>query len=246
VRAAIVPRVQTTRTALITGANKGIGHAIAEGLGRLGHRVAVGARDAGRGDDAVARLRDAGIDAFRVTLDVTSEASVAAAARVVEDEAGGLDVLVNNAGISGRTDGGAQDPSTLDLDVLREVLDTNVLGVVRTTNALLPLLRRSAAPRIVNVSSTMGSLGLQAGPVMAAYGPSKTLLNAVTVSYARELANTPVLVNAACPGYVATDFTGFAGSRTPDEGARTIVRLATLPDDGPRGGFFDDGGAVPW
>jgi NAD(P)-dependent dehydrogenase (short-subunit alcohol dehydrogenase family) len=239
-------RVKDTKTALVTGANKGIGFATAQGLGALGYTVAVGARDAARRDDAVARLRGAGADAFGVALDVTGDDSVAAAAEVIEQEVGRLDVLVNNAGIAGRTDGGAQDPTTLDLDVVRAVLETNVFGVVRVTNAMLGLLRRSDAPRIVNVSSNMGSLALQTGPVMAAYAPSKSMLNSVTVQYARRLADTPVIVNACCPGYVATDFTGFNAPRTAEQGAAIAVRLATLPDDGPRGGFFDDDGAVPW
>jgi NAD(P)-dependent dehydrogenase (short-subunit alcohol dehydrogenase family) len=118
--------------------------------------------------------------------------------------------------------------------------------VVRVTNTLLPLLRRASSPRIVNMSSNMGSLTLQTGPVMAAYAPSKSMLNSVTAQYARQLADTNVLVNAACPGYVATDFTGFTGSRTPEQGAAIAIRLATLPDDGPRGGFFDEAGVVPW
>jgi NAD(P)-dependent dehydrogenase (short-subunit alcohol dehydrogenase family) len=238
--------VNDTRTALVTGANKGIGFAIARGLGELGLAVAVGARDDVRREEAVDRLRAGGVVAFGVALDVTSDEGVVAAAEAIERRAGRLDVLVNNAGIAGRTDGGAQDPTTLDLDVLRAVLDTNVLGVVRVTNAMLPLLRRSPSPRIVNVSSTMGSLALQAGPVLAAYAPSKSLLNSITVQYARALADTGILVNAACPGYVATDFTGFQGQRTPEQGAAIAIRLATLPDDGPRGGFFDDGGVVPW
>ncbi|MBB3675014.1 SDR family NAD(P)-dependent oxidoreductase [Modestobacter versicolor] len=235
-----------TRTALVTGANKGIGYAIAAGLGELGLRVAVGARHDARRAEAVARLRAAGVDAFGVALDVTSDDSVAAAAAVIERTAGRLDVLVNNAGISGRTDGGAQDPTTLDLDVVRTVLDTNVFGVVRVTNAMLPLLGRAQSPRIVNVSSTMGSLTLQPGPVMAAYSPSKTMLTSLTTQYARRLAGTAVIVNAACPGYVATDFTGFDGERTPEQGAAVVIRLATLPDDGPRGGFFEEAGVAPW
>ncbi|MFD5831659.1 SDR family oxidoreductase [Lentzea sp. NPDC060358] len=238
--------VNEKKTALVTGANKGIGFAIARGLGAIGFTVAVGARDTARRDEAVERLRLAGADAFGVALDVTSDDSAAAAAKAVEQQTGRLDVLVNNAGISGPMDGGVQNPSTLDLDVLRTVLDTNVFGVVRVTNAVLPLLRRSDAPRIVNMSSNMGSLALQTGPQLAAYAPSKSLLNSITAQYARELAGTNVLVNAACPGYVATDFTGFASPRTADEGAAIAIRLATLPDDGPRGGFFDDGGVVPW
>ncbi len=238
--------VNTTKTALVTGANKGIGFAIAQGLGAIGFRVAVGARDDVRREEAVEHLRAAGVDAFGVALDVTSDDSVTAAAEAIERTAGRLDVLVNNAGIGGRTDGGAQDPTTLDLEVVRTVLETNVLGVVRVTNALLPLLRRASSPRIVNMSSTMGSLTLQTGPVMAAYAPSKSMLNSLTAQYARGLADTNVIVNAACPGYVATDFTGFAGSRTPEQGAAVAIRLATLPDDGPRGEFFDDAGVVPW
>ncbi len=234
------------KIALVTGANKGIGFAVAQGLGAIGFRVAVGARDDARREESVERLRAAGVDAFGVALDVTSDDSAAAAAATVEQEAGRLDVLVNNAGIAGRTDGGAQDPTTLDLDVLRTVLETNVFGVVRVTNAMLPLLRRSSSPRIVNVSSNMGSLALRTGPVMAAYAPSKTMLNSVTAQYARRFADTDVIVNACCPGYVATDFTGFAGPRTPEQGAAIAIRLATLPDDGPRGGFFDDEGVVPW
>ncbi|MYW91836.1 SDR family oxidoreductase [Amycolatopsis rubida] len=234
--------VNDTKTALVTGANKGIGLAIAHGLGSIGFTVAVGARDENNREKAVEELRAAGIDAFGVALDVTSEDSVAVAAKSIER----LDVLVNNAGIGGQLDGGAQDPTTLDLDVVRTVLDTNVFGVVRVTNAMLPLLREAESPRIVNMSSNMGSLKLRSGPVLAAYAPSKTMLNSITVQYARVLADTNVIINAGCPGYVATDFNGYAGTRTPEQGAAIAVKLATLPDDGPRGGFFDDAGEIPW
>ncbi|MFI6044820.1 SDR family oxidoreductase [Nocardia sp. NPDC051321] len=235
-----------TKTALVTGANKGIGFAIAQGLGAIGYTVAVGARDDIKRKEAVERLRAAGIDAFGVALDVTSDDSVTAAVTAIEQTAGRLDVLVNNAGIAGRIDGGAQDPTTLDLDVVRTVLDTNVFGVVRVTNAMLPLLRRAPAPRIVNISSNMGSLTLQTGPILTAYASSKTMLNSLTTQYARQLSDTHIIVNACCPGYVATDFTGFNSPRTPDQGAAIAIHLATLPDDGPRGGFFDDDGVVPW
>ena len=236
-------------TALITGANKGIGYEIAAGLGALGWKVGVGARDEQRREAAVAKLRDAGVDAFGVPLDVTDDASVAAAAALVEDHAGGLDVLVNNAGITG---GSSQMPTTVDIATLRVAVETNVFGVVRVTNAMLPLLRRSASPRIVNVSSSVGSLTLQTtpgasvGPVAAAYSPSKTYLNAIMVQYVRELADTSILINVACPGYVATDLNGFNGTRTTQQGAATPIRLATLPDDGPTGAFFDDAGELPW
>ncbi|MFE3767808.1 SDR family oxidoreductase [Streptomyces sp. NPDC059104] len=242
-----------TKIALVTGANKGIGYAIATGLGALGYRVAVGARDAGRLETAVEKLRAAGADAFSVPLDVTGEQSVADAAELIEREAGGLDVLVNNAGISGEMGPGwVQDPTTLAPDLVRRVVETNVIGVIRVTNAMLPLLRRSSSPRIVNISSGVGSTTRQADPdidlgaVMAAYAPSKAFLNAVTVQYARQFADTSILINAACPGLCATDFTGFFGNRTPEQGAATAIRLATLPDDGPSGAFFDDEGVVPW
>ncbi|WP_043667106.1 SDR family oxidoreductase [Streptomyces xylophagus] len=242
-----------TKIALVTGANKGIGYEIAAGLGALGHRVGVGARDKARRESAVEKLRAAGVDAFAVPLDVTDGQSVTDAAELIERQAGRLDVLVNNAGISGDMDPGwVQDPTTLDLDLVRTVVETNVLGVVRVTNAMLPLLRRSPSPRIVNVSSAVASLTRQAdpdieiGPVMAAYAPSKTFLNALTVQYARQFADTNILINAACPGLVATDFTGFHGPRTPEQGAATAIRLATLPDDGPTGSFFEDDGVVPW
>lgn len=234
------------RVALVTGANKGIGFAIASGLGRAGFVVAVGARDDNRRTEAVERLKAAGGKAFGVALDVTSDESVQQAADDLAHRVSRLDVLVNNAGISGRIDDGAQDPTTLDIDTLRTVLDTNVFGVIRVTNALLPLLREAPSPRIVNVSSNMGSLALHTGPILAAYAPSKTMLNAITVQYARRFDDTNVIINACCPGYVATDFTGHAPDRTPDQGAAIAIRLATLPDNGPRGGFFDDDGQVPW
>ncbi|MEV4161896.1 SDR family oxidoreductase [Nonomuraea dietziae] len=242
-----------TKIALVTGANKGIGYEIAAGLGTLGYRVGVGARDEARRESAVEKLRAAGVDAFGVPLEVTSDQSVTDAADLIERQAGRLDVLVNNAGISGETGPGwAQDPTTLDLDMVRTVVETNVIGVIRVTNAMLPLLQRSASPRIVNVSSAVASLTRQAdpnieiGPIMAAYAPSKSFLNAVTVQYARQFAGTNILINAACPGLVATDFTGFHGPRTPEQGAATAIRLATLPDDGPTGSYFEDDGVIPW
>jgi len=235
--------------ALVTGANKGIGYEIAAGLGALGWSVGVGARDEARREAAVQKLRAGGADAFGVPLDVTDDASVADAARMVQERAGRLDVLVNNAGVTG---GMPQTPTTVDLSAVRTAVETNVIGVIRVTNALLPLLLRSAAPRIVNMSSSVGSLtrqtapGVETGPISAAYAPSKTFLNALTVQYAKELRDTDILVNAACPGYCATDLNGFRGVRTPEQGAAIAIRLATLPDDGPTGAFFDEDGVVPW
>jgi len=238
----------TTPTALVTGANKGIGYEIAAGLARRGFRVGVGARDTARREEAVDKLRAEGLDVFGVALDVTDDASVAAAAARLE-ELGGLDVLVNNAGITG---GMPQEPSQVTAEQVLGVVDVNVLGVIRVTNAMLPLLRRAAAPRIVNVSSTVGSLGLQTaqaepiGPLSGAYSPTKTYLNALTVQYAKELAPDGILVNAGCPGYVATDLNGHRGTRTPEQGAAVFLELATLPADGPTGTFSDETGVQPW
>ncbi|WP_333767505.1 SDR family oxidoreductase [Streptomyces sp. IBSBF 2435] len=235
--------------ALVTGANKGIGYEIAAGLGALGWSVGVGARDEARREAAVQKLRAGGADAFGVPLDVTDDASVAAAARLLEERADRLDVLVNNAGVTG---GMPQTPTTVDPSAVRTAVETNVIGVIRVTNALLPLLRRSASPRIVNMSSSVGSLtrqtapGADTGPISAAYAPSKTFLNALTVQYAKELRDTNILINAACPGYCATDLNGFRGVRTPEQGAAIAIRLASLPDDGPTGAFFDEDGVVPW
>ncbi|MEV6929333.1 SDR family oxidoreductase [Dactylosporangium sp. NPDC051485] len=238
-------------TALVTGANKGIGYEIAAGLGALGWSVGVGARDPERLEEAVGKLRAAGVEAFGVPLDVTDDASVAAAAQLLRERGGRLDVLVNNAAITG---GRPQEPTVADPGLVRDVVETNVIGVIRVTNAMLPLLRRSASPRIVNMSSSVGSMTRQAaagpgegqGPISAAYGPSKTFLNAVTMQYAKELHGSNILINAGCPGYCATDLNGFRGHRTAGQGAQIAIRLATLPDDGPSGRFFDDDGEVPW
>jgi NAD(P)-dependent dehydrogenase (short-subunit alcohol dehydrogenase family) len=233
------------KTALVTGANKGIGYEIAAGLGELGWSVGVGARNPARLAEAVAKLRAAGVDAFGVPLDVTSDESVEAAAAGLTS----LDVLVNNAGITG---GMPQNPLDVTAAVMREAVETNVIGVIRVTNALLPLLRRAPSPRIVTMSSTVGSLTRQSandgstGPISAAYAPSKTFLNAVTLQYAKELADTNILINLACPGFTATDLNNFRGVRTPQQGAAIAIKLATLPDGGPTGGYFDDAGPIPW
>ncbi|MFI6963256.1 SDR family oxidoreductase [Streptomyces sp. NPDC050149] len=235
--------------ALVTGANKGIGYEIAAGLGALGWSVGVGARNERRRTDAVEKLRASGVDAFGVPLDVTDDVSVTAAAQLIRERAGRLDVLINNAGVAG---GWPEEPTTLDLETVRRVVETNVIGVIRVTNAMLPLLRASAHPRIVNQSSHVGSLALQTTPgvdlggVSGAYAPTKTYLNAVTVQYAKELSGTGILINSACPGYVATDLNAFSGTQTPEQGAAIAIRLASLPDDGPTGQLFDDNGVVPW
>ncbi|SNS95608.1 Short-chain dehydrogenase [Actinomadura meyerae] len=248
----------TTKTALVTGANKGIGNAVARGLAERGMTVLIGARDPGLGEKAAAELRGAGHDARAVVLDVTDDASVRAAAAAVEDATGRLDVLVNNAGISG---GAVHPPDEADLETVRRVFDTNLFGVIRVTNAVLPLLRRAPAGRIVNVSSGTASMAAMTdpahyfwdSPASAAYPASKAALNMLTIQYAKRLRDTAILVNAAAPGACATDFTadfvrahGRVVDRTAEQGAAIAVRLALLDDGGPTGGFSHDDGPVPW
>ena len=237
------------KIALITGANKGIGKEIARQLGALGMTVLIGARDAQRGEEAAAELKANGVDAHAIVLDVTNPATIDAAAAKIESEYGRLDVLVNNAGIA--LDRG---PSTaLELADLRRTYETNVFGVFSVTKAFVPLLQKSEAGRIVNMSSGLGSLTQnsdpnweQAGVKPLAYNSSKAALNMLTVIFAAELKDTPIKVNAADPGYTATDLNQHSGPRTIEQAAVVAVRLATLPADGPTGGFFDENGAVPW
>jgi NAD(P)-dependent dehydrogenase (short-subunit alcohol dehydrogenase family) len=249
----------TPQIALITGANKGIGFATARQLGERGMTVLVGARDAERGQKAAQQLQEGGADARFLPLDVTDDGSVAAAAKWIETEYGHLDVLVNNAGIA-RGDLERGLPSDTTLGTLRAVFETNVFGVVAVTNALLPLLRRAPAARIVNVSSEVGSIAVMTNPEGALfvltsvpYPASKAALNMTTAMYAKELRDTPIKVNAANPGYCATDLNGNAGFRTAEQGAEVSVHLATLPNDGPSGllwGYLmDQGGGygvLPW
>ena len=237
------------RVAVVTGANKGIGLEIARQLAREGITVFIGARDEERGQAAAEKLRAEGLDARPLRLDVTDDASVSAAASFVEREAGRLDILVNNAGIA--IDDGP--PSRVSSDILRRTYETNVFGVVRTTQAMLPLLRRSPAGRIFNLSSGLGSLARNSDPgwefaavKYLAYNSSKTAVNAITVQFAHELRDTPIKVNAADPGYVATDMNRNQGVRSVEQGAATPVRLALLPPDGPTGGYFNDEGPLPW
>ena len=229
-----------TTIALITGANKGIGFETARLLGARGMTVLVGARDEAKGREAERALRDGGADARFVQLDVTDSKSVTRAAESIDAEFGHLDILVNNAGIA-RGDGSGA-PSQTTLATMREVYETNVFGVVEVTNAMLPLLRRAPAARIVNVSSEVGSIasmtdpdGPMAGMASVPYPSSKTALNMVTAMYAKELRDTPIKINAANPGYCATDLNGHSGFRTPEQSAEISVDLATLPEDGPTG-----------
>ena len=237
------------KIALITGANKGIGKEIARQLGKLGITVIIGSRDEKKGEEAEKELRSQGIDALTVKLDVTEQSTIDAAALEVEKKFGKLDILVNNAGIGIDTG----KPSTIDMDILYRTYNTNVFGPFRMIKTFLPLLKKSDAGRIVNMSSGLGSLERNSskywetsGTKLLAYNSSKSALNAITLQFAYELRKTPIKVNSAAPGFVATDINQFRGSRTVRQGAIAPVRLATLPEDGPTGGFFEEEGPVPW
>jgi NAD(P)-dependent dehydrogenase (short-subunit alcohol dehydrogenase family) len=233
-------------TTLITGANKGLGFETARQLLAAGHTVYVGSRDAGRGRAAVAEL---GSPAARLAvIDVTDDASVEAAAKAIEAD-GGLDVLVNNAGIEARTaDNGVIGAAGLTAAMLAHLFETNVVGVVRVTHEFLPLLRRSAAPVIVNVSSGLGSLAYASSPDYpypgVEYPASKAAVNMMTVQYAKAL--PAMRVNAVDPGYTNTDLNGRTGTQTVEQGAEVIVRMAQAGPDGPTGGYFAASGPVPW
>jgi NAD(P)-dependent dehydrogenase (short-subunit alcohol dehydrogenase family) len=239
--------------ALVTGADKGLGKETARQLAHRGLTVLLGSRDPFRGIAAADDLAADGMTVQPIQLDVTDLDSVDAAAEQVRRDHGRLDVLVNNAGVFV-----GAPPFETTAAHLRDLFEVNVFGAVTVTHAFLPLLRRSAAPRIVNVSSTTASLALTAdgadipgdATVRLAYASSKAALNMLTVQYAKALAEDPGLVgakiNSAVPGYTATDMNGHRGSRPVQDGARIIADLATLTADGPTGGCFDDQGRVPW
>ena len=238
------------RVALITGANKGIGFEIARQIARTGARVFVGARDPGRGEAAAAALRAEGGDASFLQADLDRPETFAAAAAAIDAERGRLDALVNNAGIADRGDG---TPGEASLAAARRVFDVNFFAALALTQAMLPLLRKSRAARIVNVSSGLGSLTLSGDPDWEfasvkhiGYSASKAALNMLTVQLAAELKGLGAKVNAADPGFTATDLNGHRGRQTVPQGAAAAVRLALLPDDGPTGGFFSAEGRQPW
>lgn len=242
------------RIALVTGANKGIGFEIARQLGVQGITVLVGARDLARGEEAIQKLQAEKIEAVVVQLDVTDQTSIDEAASFIEQTYGRLDILVNNAGISVREWNMHTPPSQLALADFQKTFATNVFGAFAITQAMLPLLRRSQAGRIVNLSSEMGSLSINSDasepvaqfPPTLAYNASKTTLNAFTVFLARELQDTSIKVNSVSPGYVSTDLNGHSGYLTAEQGAKVPVAYATLPTDGPTGGFFGASGQIAW
>jgi NAD(P)-dependent dehydrogenase (short-subunit alcohol dehydrogenase family) len=241
------------RIVLVTGANKGLGREVARQLASRGSFVYLGSRDLARGRESADDLRRIGLAVSEIALDVTDDGSVARAAERIAAERGRLDVLVNNAGIH-------IGAPALEIDVadMRATYETNVFGLVRVTRAMLPLLRVSASPRIVNVASTTASHARTSDPTSMfaredrslAYASSKAAVTMLTVQYAGAFRRRPddahILVNAVTPGYVSTDLNGNTGHRTVEEGSRVVVAMATLDDGGPSGGFFEEAGPVPW
>lgn len=240
------------KVALISGANKGIGLETARQLGKQGITVLLGARDRAKGEAAAEQLKKDGIDVRAVKFDVVNAADIKAAAELVEKEFGKLDILINNAGVMFEPIGG-NNSSTVSEKVLRDTFETNFFSSVAVTNAFLPLLKKSDAGRIVNVSSILGSLSLHAtegSPIYEAkalaYDSSKAALNSYTVHLAHELKGTGIKVNSAHPGWVKTDLGTDAAPMDVVDGAKTEVELATLGTDGPTGGFFHMGEPITW
>ncbi|MDB5085991.1 MAG: dehydrogenase [Bacilli bacterium] len=239
-----------SKIVLITGGNKGIGFETARQLGHLGFTILLGSRDETKGKEAMAALKTENINAKVITLDVTDLDTIQSAVKQIDDQYGSLDVLINNAGLS--LDGGVP-PSQLELVNLRMTYETNVFGMFSVTKAMLPLIKKSPAGRIVNLSSGLASLTLNSDPESEFYGlnllaymSSKTAINALTVLFAKELRDTSIKINSADPGFTSTDLNGHRGYRSVEQGASIVVKLATLANDGPTGGFFDENGVVPW
>lgn len=241
---------EASRIALVTGANKGIGLEIARQLGEAGVAVIVGARDPERGEAAAAGLCREGLEAEFVQLDLNDEASIASAAERIAARHGRLDILVNNAGIVDAADG---PPARSAPAAARRIMETNFIGTLAVTQAMLPLLRKAPSARIVNLSSALGSLGVNGDPSspfyparLIGYNASKAAVNMLTVQLNAELQGTSIAVNSVSPGYVKTDLTGHSGFMTPQEGARMPVSFALLADDAVSGGFHGPDGETPW
>jgi NAD(P)-dependent dehydrogenase (short-subunit alcohol dehydrogenase family) len=232
--------VTAERVALVSGGNRGIGREVARQLAGLGYRVVIGSRDLDSGREVARELGD---KLAAVQLDVTDEDSIVRSVASIAKDPGRLDVLVNNAGVAG---GGWRTHAVdADLDEVRETLETNLFGAWRLTQEALPLMRRNGYGRIVNISSGMGQLS-EMGGHSPGYRVSKTGLNVLTRMLTAELVEENILVNSVCPGWVRTDMGTQSARRSVEEGADTPVWLATLPDEGPRGGFFRDRQPIPW
>ena len=243
--------MSTKKIALITGANKGIGLETARQLGQQGITVLAGARDEIKANKAAEDLRKAGLDVHGIVIDVNNADSIQKAAARIERDYGRLDILVNNAGVM--LDDPKKKPSEQSLEVWRKTFETNLFGLVATTQALLPLLRKSAAGRIVNLSSILGSIHFHATPgspvydfKLPAYNVSKSAVNAYTVQLAYELKDTTIKVNAAHPGWVKTELGGEGATMDIPDGAKTSVALATIGADGPNGAYMHMGETLPW
>jgi NAD(P)-dependent dehydrogenase (short-subunit alcohol dehydrogenase family) len=244
------------KIAFITGGNRGLGFQTALELKDAGAKVVIGSRDLAKGEQAVAKLRAAGVDAVVLQFDITKAADAKAAFDYINSKYGRLDILVNNAAIAGGSfpgTGPEHSASEVPMDLLRKIFETNFFAQVALTEALLPLIKKSPAGRIVNLSSIIGSLTLHADPNSSiydaksfAYDASKTALNAFTIHLAWELRDTKVKVNSAHPGWVKTEMGGPNAPMELSEGGKTSAALATLPDDGPTGGFFHLGQPLPW
>jgi NAD(P)-dependent dehydrogenase (short-subunit alcohol dehydrogenase family) len=240
------------KIALITGANKGLGFEMARQLGQSGVTVVLAARDPQKGEAAAAKLRSEGLDVRFLRLDVTDRGDHAAAAAFLEEQFGRLDILINNAGISVEPLGSGKVSTTTE-ETLRRTFDTNFFAPVMLTQAMLPLLKKSDAGRIVNISSILGSQTLQADSKSIiydfkslSYDASKAALNSFTIHLAHELKDTKIKVNSAHPGWVKTDMGTDAAPMEIPEGAKTGVELALLGDDGPTGGYSHLGKRIPW
>ncbi len=240
------------KVALITGANKGLGFETARQLGAQGITILVGARDEARGTEAVAKLQAEGVDAHFIQLNVTDAATHANAAKFIEEKFGKLDILINNAGVL--MDYGVPI-SAAPVANWRTTFETNVFSLIELTQTLLPLIKKSEAGRIVNLSSILGSLTLNRDPnswiaasatMNTSYDASKAALNMFTIHLANELKDTNIKVNSAHPGWVKTDMGGEAAPMEIVDGAKTSVALATLPDDGPTGAYIHLGETLPW
>jgi len=237
------------QTVFITGANKGIGYETARQLGKRGYFVFLGARSEENGREAVRKLREEGIEAEYVRIDMADPSAISEAAETIAGLTPSLDVLINNAGIGA----GGNVPSEQSMKDIRKVYEVNVFGPIQAIQAMLPLLKKAPSGRIVNVSSGLGSLTFHSDPSHEHYGvnpldynSSKTALNAVTVMFAKEFAGTPIKINAVDPGYTATDMNNNSGPRSVEHSAGTVAGLAVIGEDGPSGKFFDENGEIPW
>ncbi|MAN77087.1 MAG: short-chain dehydrogenase [Rhizobiales bacterium] len=240
----------TKKVALVTGANKGIGLEIARQLAQAGIKVLLGARDSARGQQAAAGLASDGLDVEAVSINLNDERTIAATVETITGRYGRLDILVNNAGIVDAEDG---PPSVGSVAAARRLMETNFIGTLAVTQAMLPLLRQSKAGRIVNLATTLGSLSINGDPAspyyearLIGYNASKAALNMLTVQLAAELKGTPIVVNSVAPGYVKTDLTGGNGFMTAEDGARLPVEYALLGDGAVSGRFVEPAGNAPW